>query len=329
VIAWAFPYLPAVVIAGTWLVRLLGRHTSRRRSVATLEPGLARSYWRFTFPRAVSTAVQVGLQRLDVVLVAGFLGSTATALYVTSSRLLVLGAFAVQAISMAVQPVAAAHFRRHENDAVTSLYRTSTTWLVLATWPIYLVGVMFAPTVLLVFGPRYSAGAEVLVVLAFATMFSTACGIVDVMLMMAGRTTWLLGNVSIALALNIALNVLLIPRFGVVGAAWAWAGAIAVNNLLPLTQLWRSQHMHPFGRSLFTGMAAVVVAYVPVGLLALALLGQGFGALIACCGGGTAVFATILWWRRDEVALTDFLEALRGPTAPPAQPGPSPARVAG
>ncbi len=186
---------------------------------------------------------------------------------------------------------------------------------MLATWPIYLVGIMFAPTVLLVFGPQYAAGAHVLAILAFATMLSTACGVVDVMLMMAGRTSWLLGNVSLALAINVVLNVILIPRMGVEGAAWAWAGAIAVNNLLPLAQLWKTLHMHPFARSLATGMALVALAYLPVGLVGLLLLGQGVAALVVCCALGTLVYAGLLWWRRDQVALTDLLLALPLPAA--------------
>jgi O-antigen/teichoic acid export membrane protein len=310
VIAWAFPFVPALLFSCVWLARLVARRSAHATADPDAKAGLRGAYWRFTAPRAVSTAVQVGLQRLDVVLVAGFLGSTATALYVTSSRLLVLGAFAVQAVSMAVQPVAAAHFRRQEHAAVRHLYQTSSTWLVLATWPIYLVGIMFAPTALLVFGPQYTAGAHVLVILALATMLSSACGIVDVMLMMAGRTTWLLGNVTIALTVNVVLNVILIPRLGVSGAAWAWAGAIAVNNLLPLAQLWRSQQMHPFGRSLLAGMTTVVIAYVPIGLAFLAWWGQGFASMIACSALGTVVYAGLLWRRRDQVELTSLLTAM-------------------
>jgi O-antigen/teichoic acid export membrane protein len=312
VVAWSFPFVPALVAGVWWLARLVCRHEpSGVVDPSSAAPSRsAATYWRFTAPRAVSAAVQVGLQRLDVVLVAGFLGTTATALYVASSRLLVLGAFAVQAVSLAVQPVVAAHFRRHEDDAVRDIYKTSTTWLVLATWPIYVVGIMFAPTALLLFGPQYAAGHEVLVILAFATMFSTACGIVDIMLMMAGRTSWLLANVSVALALNVVLNVVLIPAFGVNGAAWAWAAAIAVNNLLPLVQLWRSLGLHPFSRGLVLAMTAVLACYVPTGLVALAVLGQAVAALVVCGVVGSLLYAALLWRRRDRLELTTLLLAL-------------------
>lgn len=315
VIAWSFPYVPAVLVGGAWLTllnrRVLRADDEQRDSGDEHPARLRRDYWRFTVPRALSSLVQVGLQRLDVVIVAAIMGAGASALYVVSTRLLVLGAFGIQAISMAIQPQVAAHYVNGHADVVRDLYRTATTWLILMTWPLYLTGILFAPTVLLLFGPSYSAGHWVLVILACATLLSTACGVVDVMLNMAGRSAWILGNVTLALVVNVVLNLVLVPILGIEGAAWAWSAAIVVNNLLPLAQLFVSSRIHPFGRSLVVAAAAAVGAYVPIGVVARLVLGQDILALAVSVILGSGIYLAVLWSARRVLSLDEFVLALR------------------
>ena len=315
VLAWSLPFLPALLIGSSWLRKLHVRDASSadRRSTSTApdEDGLVGRYWRFTLPRALSSVVQVGLQRLDVILVASILGAGASAVYVVATRLLVVGALGIQAVSMAVQPQVAAHYARGELQAVNDLYRISTTWLILTTWPLYLAGLLFAPTLLRLFGPAYVSGSTVVVILCFATIFSTACGVVDVILTMAGRTSWILFNVAVALIVNVALNLWWIPAYGVEGAAWAWLVAIVSNNLLPLVQLRVSLGMSPFGRSTALAMVVSLLAYVPVSLLSLAVLGQGFSALACGVAAGSLLFVGSALVLRRQLALAELLVALR------------------
>ena len=71
-------------------------------------------------------------------------------------------------------------------------------------------------------------------------LVATGCGMVDMVLAMAGRTSWNLVNVLVALAVTIGLDVLLIPRLGALGAAIGLACAMVANNLLPLIQVGRA-----------------------------------------------------------------------------------------
>ena len=50
---------------------------------------------------------------------------------------------------------------------------------------------------------------------------------------MAGRSWLSLGNNTVALAVNVGLNIVLIPIDGIRGAAIAWSVAIVVRNVLP------------------------------------------------------------------------------------------------
>lgn len=310
VVAWSLPYVPALIAGSAW-VRVLLRRNAQALTGTVDRAGLRRKYWAFAGPRALSGLIQVGLQRLDVLVVAAILGPGPSALYVVATRVVAMGAFGTQAVSMAVEPQIATHFARGELDAVKALYRVSTAWLMLAMWPVYLIAVVFAPTVMLLFGSEYVSGWPVLVILCSAGLLASGCGVVDAMLIMAGRTRWVLGNVSVALVLNVTLNLVLVPQIGVAGAAWAWAAAIAVNNLLPLIQLFFAYGMHPFGPSSLLAGLLPAISFVPLAVGFALILGQNVGSLVLTGVLGTAVYVALLRKARTPLALSELLRAAR------------------
>ena len=76
-------------------------------------------------------------------------------------------------------------------------------------------------------------------------------------LVTAGRSSWSLINGLLAVVVNVGLDVLLIPRYGITGAAIGWSAAIVVTNLMPLAQLAATVRLHPFGRGTFISVGVV------------------------------------------------------------------------
>jgi O-antigen/teichoic acid export membrane protein len=113
---------------------------------------------------------------------------------------------------------------------------------------------------------------------------------------------------------NVGLDLVLIPRYGITGAAIGWAVAIAVSNLMPLTQLAAVLRLHPFGRGTVTACALSVVSFGVIPLALRAVLGHGVASLAAAVAAGCAVFAIGLW-RFHRVL---HLPALRRPGTRPA-----------
>ena len=103
---------------------------------------------------------------------------------------LVVGQLGNQAISVALQPRLSAALARRDLDEAGLLYRTTTGWLVLTTWPLYLLVGAFPAGLLSIFGHKYASATDVVVVLCAAMLVATACGQVDTVLMMAGKATW-------------------------------------------------------------------------------------------------------------------------------------------
>jgi O-antigen/teichoic acid export membrane protein len=133
-------------------------------------------------------------------------------------------------------------------------------------------------------------------------------------LLMAGRSWLSLVNNTIGLAVDLGLNVILIPRYGITGAAVSWAVAIVVRNALPLVQVRSSIGMWPGSRgAIWVGLSALVCFGALPGLVALAsgpLLVQAAVTVL-----GAVIYCFVLWRIRDQVELVAFRGVLRSRAA--------------
>jgi O-antigen/teichoic acid export membrane protein len=307
--AWALPYLPAAALAALWLARLTERRGAEPERPAVRDRGRAAAFWRFTGPRALAGVGQVALQRLDIVLVAALLGPADAALYTAATRFLVLGQLVGQAFTMAVQPRIAAALARGDLADARALYQTATSWLVLVAWPLYLGTAFLAPLVLRLFGAGYGSGATVTVLLSLTMLVATGCGSIDAVLTMAGRTSWNLVNVLLAVAVDVVLDLVLIPRMGIDGAAIGWAAAIVTNNLLPVAQVVRSLGLHPLGRGTVRAMALALSCFGVLPLVAWSVSGE-LGWIAAAFAVGLVGYAWGCGRSREVLHLTAMLAAL-------------------
>ena len=320
--AYAVPWAVSAVLAWWWLARL-SRGLPRPDRPA---PRPWREFWRFTWPRAVNSLAALGLQRLDIVLLTVLTGPAAAAVYTAATRFLVVGQLVNASISTAAQPRLAEVLAVDDRASAQAVYRSATGWIVLLTWPLYLLCAVFAEFVMSIFGDGYEAGRPVIWILAGAMLLATACGMVDMLLNMAGRTSWTLANSLVALAVMIGVDLVLIPPLGILGAAIGWAAAILTNNLLPLGQLLVAYGLHPFGRAT---LAAGGLAVGCFGLLPLAgrllLPDHPWAALAAAAVGGVLYLLAVRRWRAalGLPSLRSLRPRRRRPSSPEDEPAES------
>lgn len=325
-LGWALPYAPAALAAYVWwrrdCVRILGPGFADApvAQVAMGKDGrphrVGREFWGFTTPRAVASVGQMAIQRLDIVLVAALAGSVEAAIYTAATRFLVVGQMVNRAISSAVQPRLAEALAHDDRKTTNHLYQTSTAWLMIFTWPLFLFFICFGPTVMKVFGSGYQAGSTVIVILAISMLIATGCGMVDMVLTMAGRTSWNLANVLAGLGVNVGLDLWLIPSHGMVGAAIGWAAAIVAQNALALSQTGLTMGLHPFGWSglLVAGLASACFGLVGAGFRL--LWGANLSSLLVALVVGGALYLVGLYLARGPLQLSALRRRSRTRPAP-------------
>jgi len=263
---------------------------------------LAREFWSFCAARAVARVCQVGLQRVDVILVAALVGTSATAVYAAATRFVAVGMLANQAIQQVIQPRIAAMLARGENRLVQLVLKRTTVWIVALVWPGYLALAVLAPTLMLVFGSAYAAGAPSLAILAVSMLAASAAGPLDVALLMAGRSAISLLNTAVALAVDVIGCLLLLPSMGVTGAAVAWAAAILVRNAMTIVQTRRLLGLSATSRELaqVSLIAALCCGLVPVPL---AVAGAPALAVVGALALGVVAYLLVLLRFRTRLGL--------------------------
>ena len=324
-LAYLGPYVPALAAGLVWMALLLRRAERRRGAQAEGAPEpqpprplaqLVREFWRFTGPRGLAAIFQTTSLWLNTLLIGALRSVKEAGVYAASSRYLAMAAMAAVAIRQVLAPKLSELLARRSTERAGAAYQATTAWMVALNWPIYLALLTFGPALLQVFGRDFAGGDVVLLVLSVTMLVATACGPVDVVLLMGGRSSWNLVNTLVSLGANLGLNFVLTPRYGLAGASVAFAVGILLNNLLPLVQVWWSMGLHPFGAGTAAAAALSAVSFGVLGLGLRALAGPTVTGFMAYAVLGCLLYAALLWRFRDRLeweALSGILRRRRRP----------------
>ncbi len=132
-----------------------------------------------------------------------------------------------------------------------------TRWIITVVIPPVILFMVCPEQVLSVFGSRFAAGGAVtLLLLTVASFLQASFGLSATVLAMTGYARLSLFNALGALGLQVLLNLLLIPRMGINGAALAALLLFFMLSALRLVEIRRLLKIHPFGKALWKPFAA-------------------------------------------------------------------------
>jgi O-antigen/teichoic acid export membrane protein len=316
--AWAVPagliLAPALLIVARYLRGAESGMPVRTSGVPRRL--LASEFWRFAAPRGMASIFHVAIVWIDVILIGSLRSTEEAGLYAAVGRLVVLGVFAIEGVRLAIAPQVSRALATGDQEGARLLYRVGTWWLVAVSWPMYLTLAIFAPFILRIFGPEFDAGATALLIISLTMLIGVGTGNVSVVLLMGGKSVWNLLNTAAALLVNLVLNILLIPRYGMTGAAIAWAASILVNNLLPLAQVWRALGLNPFGQGFVIVAGISIACFAGIGLTIRTVLGPTWFAFILAAASATILYGALLFRFRNPLHLPALGHALAALTRP-------------
>jgi len=143
--------------------------------------------------------------------------------------------FGKQAIVSVVSPFFSRMYAKSEMQSLQALVTKSNQVVFLLSLPAFLVFLLAGEAMLgLIFGEEFSAGYVPLVILSLGYVFGMTIGSVSALLNMTGHEKYTAISVGMSAVLNIVLNLLLIPVWGIAGAATAMAVSMVISN----SMLW-------------------------------------------------------------------------------------------
>ena len=152
------------------------------------------------------------------------------------------------AVSYMFSPFVADLYERGERDRLNSLFKSITRWTLGGTIPLLLLFLIAPGPVLHVFGAEYDTGDSWLRILLIGQAVNVSVGAAGFILIMVGRTGWDLAVYAASFALDLAVALTLVPRYGPLGAAIAQTTALVFSNALRLYLVWRFVRIQPYDR---------------------------------------------------------------------------------
>lgn len=291
-------FVLALVVAGYYVLRLFPElRTTPAKAAVSFQSLVA-----YSLPTALAAVFTSLTGWTDRLFIGYYRPAAEVGVYQALSQSALLYALSLRAINAIFAPMIAHLYQNDEMAQLNHLFKISAKWGLYISLPVFLT-IVFAPTALMivVFGQEYAGGALPLVVLSIGQIVNVATGSVGYVLLMTGREKqWMTIAVG-ALLLNVSLNWLLVPRWGLVGAAGASAVSTSALFLTGLAWVRRTLNLWPYDRRYLKGLLATGVTVTLLAAWRLVVPATPFWdlALTAALTAG-AFFGTLLLLGLDE-----------------------------
>lgn len=215
----------------------LGVHfRSTFADVWTVKPRFTdmRKWFTLSLPLLGVTVAQELLNQLEVILLGTLADARSAGLFAAASRLVSLMTFALAAFGIVSGPMIASAYHRHDFKELQYITTFTTRLGLPFAAGVAVVLFVAGKPLLALFGPEFQTAYVPLLVLVGGGLVNAFTGIVVYLATLTGRERSALAIFLSAVALSLGLNLLMIPRLGVVGAAVASSAALSFWNLVML-----------------------------------------------------------------------------------------------
>jgi O-antigen/teichoic acid export membrane protein len=311
-------YVASNVVALLLAIVYTVRRLPRLLAPGPRAPGAVGRLTRFAVP-LLFVGVMSTVSGSGDTLVLGVFHPTAVGAYTVSLTLARLLQVGIGAASYIFLPVAARFLRTNDVAAIELTYVTITKWLLLLSLPLFLL-FLFLPSRSLdfVYGPQYAHVIAPLQIVVLGAFVTTLLGPAANAQVAFGQTRLLAYNATAAGLLDLGLAFVLVPAYGIPGAAAAWASANIAYTGLSLAELAWITRVQPFRPHL---VVPLVVTAVPVALvLAFAPVHYPLWSLPALAIGIAGLFVLVMLLTRSvdegDRLLLGAIEGLLGRPLP-------------
>jgi len=165
--------------------------------------------------------------------------------YGVAAQLAVLVSFPLIAVNTIAAPKIAGLHSLKDISAINKVARISVIITLTMSLPVAAIYWIWPDLPLMFYGSAYLPAVAPLMLLATGHFVNAATGPVGYLLMMTGHEKLMRNNIAGCALLNMTLNLVLIPLFGIVGAAGATAISMATMNCISLLMVYRKLGIVP------------------------------------------------------------------------------------
>jgi O-antigen/teichoic acid export membrane protein len=222
---------------------------------------------RYSFPLLITATLLNLMSWIDTIMLGYFKTAEVVGVYNAVYPIVGFLSLVIASMGFVYVPVASKLWGLNNTEPVGSLYAVMTKWCFLLTFPIFAL-VFVYPEFLItkLYGAQYVGGATALRILAMGFITNSYFGFNYHTLLASGDSDFLMKCSIASAGINTVINFMLIPDYGMVGAAIGTAVSYASIEVLMTLRALKKQKMHPF-TSMYRKLT-LVCAFMVMSMLA-------------------------------------------------------------
>jgi O-antigen/teichoic acid export membrane protein len=226
----------------------------------------SRALFTASAPMITANLTQQVNSWLALLVLGAFELPRAVAIYNVAFQTAALSTLVLFAFGGIFSPMISSLYRRGLLQHLTYLYKDVSYWAFTGALAFFLVTTLLARDIMMVFGPEFVPGWPVVVIIAAAQLFNSSVGPTARVLAMTGHQRIVMFATLSSIVAAAALNLLLVPAFGIFGAAAAAAAALVLLNTVTLLFVNRFLGFWPFSaryaKPVIAGLLAAASTYL-------------------------------------------------------------------
>jgi len=191
-----------------------------------------RTWLRSIIPLSMTDALQVINVQADLILLGFFTSATAVGLYRAAALIAYQISVGLAITNMVLGPYFARLYYAKDTAGLQKIVTQSVRLVWVIAIPVTIACILSGREIIaLVFGKAYVDGATSLAILAIGQMVNGVTGPGTLLLNMTGHERDVTRVILLTALINVLVNLLLIPKFGILGAAMTTTFALLVGNI--------------------------------------------------------------------------------------------------
>lgn len=217
-------------------------YRNRPPEISTAPIRIEGALWfRSSIPFGLTALMQLINGRTDILMLGFFRSDAEVGVYRVAAQIAAIVVFGLQIINSIQGPHIAHLYAEGDMKRLQLMITRSSQLVMMIAVAAVLAIVLFGRLMIeLLYSPEFSAAFAPLLIICLGQLVNASMGSVGSLLNMTGHERETTKSIFIGASVNIALNLLLTPRFGVIGAATATTVTLIVWNVL----MWRKVRRH-------------------------------------------------------------------------------------
>jgi O-antigen/teichoic acid export membrane protein len=244
-------YALGVAVAGIYTSYYIWKFFRRNKpieiqSTAEDSPFSMKEHLIISLPMIMTSFIQLLNGKVDTIMLGIYTDTASVGIFSVALKISIITNFMISSLKTIALPKISELFWKEDMDNLKVIVSKSTNVIMLFSIPISIILLVFPEFILSMVKDGFESGATTLRILAFTQLLNSMCGLVGAFMNMTGHQSYFTRLVIISTVVNIALNALWIPVWGMEGAAWATLISTSIWNIAGGVFIYRKYQVNTF-----------------------------------------------------------------------------------